>query len=120
MGALASSWHVRSKYALGSTSHRGIVGSGGRMARLAAHDRSSATFRRSSWSKWNELLEVLGSTFAPSVPSNVTAEKPKVLTSVMESPKTFVWEEEQRVTNTVWSNTAEGWPTFRGEGRFGP
>lgn len=71
------------------------------MDRLAVHDRSSATFRRSSWSKWNVLLEVLGSTGAPSAPSNVTAEKPKVLTSVMESPKTLVWEEEQRVTNTL-------------------
>lgn len=87
------------------------------MARLAAHDRSSATLRWSSWSKWNDLLEVRGSTGAPSTPSNVTAEKPKVLTSVMESPKTFVWEEEQRVTNTLWWNTAEGRWAFRGEGR---
>lgn len=95
MVALASSWQVRSKKTFGWTSDKGTLGSGGMIDSLAAQDRSSSTVRWSSCSKWKERLEVLGSTFSPTTPSNVTTEKPKVLTSMIESLKNFTYIEKK-------------------------
>lgn len=64
---------------------------------LAAQDRSSSTVRWSSGSKWNERLDVRGSTGAPFTPSNVTTEKPKVLTSVMDLLKTWACVDRCRI-----------------------
>ena len=94
MGALASSWQVRSKYALGWTSHRGIVGDGGRRDWSEAQDRSSSTLFRSSWSKLKERLEVRGSIDPPTALSNAITEKPNVFTSVMELLNNCTCEEK--------------------------
>lgn len=91
-GALASSWQVKSKYALGWTADKETeFVNGRRMFWLEIHVCNSSTLRRSSSSKWTVRLDVRGSTLPLGFPSNVTTEKPNVLTSVMVLLKSWTW-----------------------------